>query len=285
MRRAETRVRRSRSAIAAFALLTLLACSGGGGPSGPSEPAAGPVPPPPPPVPEGGETPVFGFDVVATFPHDVGAWTQGLAYEGGVLLESTGQRGRSGLRRVDLASGEVLQRVDLDDRFFGEGMAPLGDRIAMLTFASEKGFVFDRATFAVLDSFFYDHEGWGMTTDGEVWIVSDGTPTLRFWDPETFTVIRSVEVTDQGDPVERLNELEWIAGEVFANVWPSDRVARIDPTTGRVLAWIDLAGLLPPGQRAAADVLNGIAWDPGERRLFVTGKEWPTLFQIRLVEP
>lgn len=124
-----------------------------------------------------------------------------------------------------------------------------------------------------------------MTTDGDVWIVSDGTPTLRFWDPETFTVIRSVDVTDQGDPVERLNELEWIAGEVFANVWPSDRVARIDPATGRVLAWIDLAGLLPPVQRATADVLNGIAWDPVEGRLFVTGKEWPTLFQIRLVEP
>lgn len=285
MRRSETRARRSRSAIAAFALLALLACSGGNGPSGPSEPAAGPAPPPSPPAPEGGGTPVSGFEVVAAFPHDVGAWTQGLAYEDGLLLESTGQRGRSGLRRVDLTTGEVLQRVDLDVRFFGEGMAALGDRIAMLTFTSRKGFVFDRQTFAVLDSFAYSHEGWGMTTDGDVWIVSDGTPTLRFWDPETFTEIRRVTVTDEGEPVERLNELEWIAGEVFANVWPSDRVARIDPATGRVLAWIDLAGILPPEQRAVADVLNGIAWDPVEGRLFVTGKEWPSLFQIRLVEP
>lgn len=281
MSRPGTRRRSARAWLAPIALagILALACSGSGG--GPFAPPSQPSSPPP----AGDETPVFTFEVVATFPHDPEAFTQGLVFEDGLLLESTGLRGESTLRRVDLETGEVRRIVELDPLLFGEGIAALGDRIAMLTFTSRLGLVFDRRTFAVVDSFEYPHQGWGITTDGEVWIVSDGTSTLRFWDAETFTEIRRVEVTDGEDAIGSLNELEWVDGEVFANVWMTDRIARIDPATGDVTGWIDLTGLLPPEDRPGTDVLNGIAWDPGARRLFVTGKLWPTLFEIRLVEP
>lgn len=273
MRAAESRRRSIRALSASIALAGLLACAGRGG---------GPQSAPPSPD---GETPVYGYEVVATFPHDPTAFTQGLVFDRGQLLESTGRRGASTLRRVDLQTGEVRRLVALDPRLFGEGIAALDDRVAMLTLDSGRGYVFDRESFAVLDSFAYPHDGWGITTDGESWIVSDGTATLRFWDRGTFAEVRRVTVTDGDERIDSLNELEWVDGEVFANVWRSDRVARIDPSTGEVTGWVDLGGLLPAEEREEADVLNGIAWDPDGRRLFVTGKLWPALFEIRLIEP
>jgi glutamine cyclotransferase len=224
--------------------------------------------------------PVDGYTVVRSFPHDPQAFTQGLVYLDGVLYESTGLNGQSSIRRVRLETGEVLQIHRLDSRYFGEGMAVWRDNIVQLTYTTQIGFVYDRATFKPLRTFTYTGEGWGLTHDGKRLIMTDGTSYLRFLDPETMKETGRVRVTDGGAPVEQLNELEFIKGEVFANVWGSHRIARIDPATGRVNRWIDLGGLLDPRLAKGADVLNGIAYDAGKDRLFVTGKLWPRLFEI-----
>ena len=229
-------------------------------------------------------TPAFGFEVVQRWPHDPAAFTQGLVYRDGALYESTGQYGESSLRKVELETGAVVRRHELADPYFGEGLALLKGRLFQLTWRSQVGFIYDAATFQPVGQFHYSGEGWGLTEDGTSLILSDGTSTLRFLDPVSFEVRRTVKVTDDGKEVIRLNELEYVNGEVFANVWMSDRIARIDPTTGRVTGWIDLTGLLPPEERSGReDVLNGIAYDAANDRLFVTGKYWPRLFQIRLV--
>jgi glutamine cyclotransferase len=228
--------------------------------------------------------PVYTHTVVHAYPHDPDAFTQGLIFETGVLYEGTGLWGRSSLRKVDLETGSVLQIYELPDQYFGEGVTVYGDRIVQLTWRSHVGFVYDKDSFTLLQTFDYPTEGWGITHDGERLIMSDGTSTLYFLDPETFDTIDQVEVYDNDGPVVRLNELEYVQGEVYANVWQTDRIARIDPHTGRVVGWINLEGLLSQEDLSQpVDVLNGIAYDVGSDRLFVTGKLWPKLFEIELI--
>ncbi|MEY4939121.1 MAG: hypothetical protein RIQ93_856 [Verrucomicrobiota bacterium] len=227
--------------------------------------------------------PRYTYEVVKVWPHDPHAFTQGLVFHDGRLLESTGLNGQSSLRRVDLATGQVLQQVKLAPSYFAEGMTVLHGKIFQLTWQSQKGFVYDLATFALEKEFTYTGEGWGLTTDGKSLILSDGTHQLRFIDPVTFQVTRAVAVLHEGRPLKMLNELEYIKGEVFANIWQSQSVARIDPATGRVLGLIDFLNLLPANERRPdTDVLNGIAYDAATDRLFVTGKNWPKLFEVRL---
>ena len=229
--------------------------------------------------------PVHGFKVVRSYPHDRQAFTQGLEFVDGVLYESTGMNGRSGIRKVNLATGEVLQVQPLDAAYFGEGITVWKNRIVQLTWQSGIGFVYDRQTLQQQRSFPYTGEGWGLTHDGTRLIMSDGSDsgTLRLLDPETLRQVGTLAVKDGGRPVARLNELEYVKGEIFANVWQSERVAVISPSTGRVTAWIDLQGLLDPRERAGVDVLNGIAYDAKGDRLFVTGKLWPRVFEIQVV--
>jgi glutaminyl-peptide cyclotransferase len=226
---------------------------------------------------------LYTYRVIQAYPHDPAAFTQGLVLDRGVLFESTGLYGRSSLRRVDLQTGVVIQQHDLAPEYFGEGITTMGDRIIQLTWRERTGFVYDRETLAPEREFSYETEGWGLTDDGTRLIMSDGTAWLHFLDASTFSPLSSVPVTWRGEPVDRLNELEFIEGHVFANVWLTNRIAVIDPGDGRVVAWIDLSGLLPPEDRPGADVLNGIAFDPGSGRLLVTGKLWPWLFEIELV--
>jgi glutamine cyclotransferase len=231
-------------------------------------------------------TPIYSYEVVNVFPHDRVAFTQGLVFEDGLLYEGTGLRGASTLRKVELETGLVQQRYDLPEQYFGEGIAVYEDRIVQLTWQSNTGFVYDKDSFSLLGTFSYPTEGWGLTYDGERLIMSDGTSTLHFLDPYTFEEIRQVRVHDENGPLERLNELEYVDGQVLANVWTTDLVTRIDPQSGRVTAWIDLSGLLEPeDQEPHVDVLNGIAYDAEGERLFVTGKWWPKLFEIVLVPP
>lgn len=226
----------------------------------------------------------YGYKIVQTFPHDPGAFTQGLVYyKDNILYEGTGMWGESSLRKVDLLTGQVLQIHRLPHEIFGEGITIWGDKIIQLTWQHRKGFVYDRETFTLLGEFSYPTEGWGITHDGRRLIMSDGSATLFFWDPETFQEIGRIEVYDDKGPVVRLNELEYIHGLIYANVWQTDRIAIIQPETGRVVGWLDLTGLLKPEDRhARVDVLNGIAYDAQGDRLFVTGKYWPKLFQIQL---
>ena len=229
-------------------------------------------------------TPVYGYSVVRSYPHDRHAFTQGLVYHEGVLYESTGLHGRSSIRRVALETGEVLQIRKLDARYFGEGIAIWRDSLVQLTWQSGIGFVYGLKTFEPRRTFTYTGEGWGLTHDGTRIIMSDGsaTGTLRFLDPQTLRETGRMTVRDGATPVEGLNELEFVKGEIYANVFGSDRIARISPKTGRVTGWIDLRGLLDPREAAGVDVLNGIAYDAAGDRLFVTGKLWPRLFEIRL---
>jgi len=244
-------------------------------------PLTSPLQPPPAVLSE----PLYTYRVVQAYPHDPGAFTQGLVYHEGLLYEGTGLRGRSSLRRVDLETGEVTQLHPLEDDFFGEGIAILGDRLYQLTWQSGTGFVYDWQTFEPLGSWAYDTEGWGLTHDGTLLIMSDGTPTLFYLDPETLAVVRRLEVRSAHGPVARLNELEYVKGQVYANVWQTDLIARIDPRSGMVVGWIDLSGLLTAADRVQqVDVLNGIAYDAENDRLFVTGKLWPKLFEIEVVE-
>ena len=228
-------------------------------------------------------TPVYGYRVVHSYPHDSQAFTQGLVYEAGELYEGTGIREQSTLRRVALESGVVRQQRALPGQYFGEGITLFGDRIIQLTWQSHVGFVYDKASFRLIQHFSYSTEGWGLTHDGSRLIMSDGTANLYILEPETFTEIDRIEVRDEQGPVTRLNELEYVRGDIYANVWQTDRIARIDLLTGRVTAWIDLAGLLPAAdRRQRVDVLNGIAYDAKHDRLFVTGKWWPRLFEIKI---
>lgn len=231
-----------------------------------------------------GATPRYTYEVVKIFPHDPSAFTQGLLFDEGILYESTGLNGYSSIRRVDLESGKVLALVPLPETFFGEGIAIVDQKLYQLTWQEQTGFIYDKETFALQQQFSYPTQGWGITFDGNRLIMSDGTPRLYFWDPETVTQVGAIDVYDENGPVAALNELEYINGEIFANIWQTDQIARIDPITGAVTGWIDLTGLLPPEDRTpAADVLNGIAYLPEGNRLFVTGKRWPKLFEIRLL--
>lgn len=229
--------------------------------------------------------PRYGYEIVATWPHDPAAFTQGLEFVDGVMLESTG-RENSGVRRVRLEDGVVTHRRELEDRYFGEGLTVVGDRVLSLTWTHGVGFIWDLDDLEPRGTFTYAGEGWGLTHDDRRLILSDGEARLRFLDPETLTETGSVPVTFMGRPLGRLNELEFIEGEVFANVWQTNFIVRINPDTGVVIGVIDLTGLLTdPVANPDDDVLNGIAWDPVNRRLFVTGKHWPKLFEIRLTGP
>jgi glutaminyl-peptide cyclotransferase len=232
---------------------------------------------------------MYGYRIVRSYPHDTAAFTQGLIYHDGLLYESTGLHGRSSLRKVHLKSGKVLARRDLSAKYFGEGIARYGDRIMQLTYRTGIGFIYDMDLRQV-GSFRYPTQGWGLTCDGARLILSDGTPTLRWLDPATLRILKEVTVTSRGRPVPYLNELEMVKGEIFANIWQTDFIARISPKTGEVTGWIDLRGLssemgtdLKSVPISEIDVLNGIAYDEQEDRLFVTGKFWPKLFEIKLI--
>lgn len=230
--------------------------------------------------------PVYSYSIVNTYPHDRDAFTQGLVFEDGVLYEGTGLLGQSTLRSVELETGDILQILELSAEFFGEGITVYGDRIIQLTWQSNVGFVYDKNSFELLQEFNYSTEGWGITHDGERLIMSDGTSELHFLDPQTFEEIGQLAVFDDDGPVTRLNELEYIQGEIYANVWQTDQIARIASETGRVVGWVDLEGLLTAEDRSEpVDVLNGIAYDADTDRLFVTGKLWPKLFEIELIPP
>lgn len=231
----------------------------------------------------GGPVPTYGYQVVRSYPHDRAAFTQGLYVRDGFFYEGTGQLGQSGIRKVKIETGEVLQTRPLADHYFGEGIVEWQGSILQLTWQHGIGFVYDAQTFEPKRTFTYKGEGWGITHDGTRLIMSDGTPQLRFLDPSTLKETGRITVRDPHGPVEKLNELEFVQGEIFANVWSTNRIARISPSDGRVTGWIDLTGLLPPSERANADVLNGIAYDAAADRLFVTGKWWPRVFEIKLV--
>jgi glutamine cyclotransferase len=228
---------------------------------------------------------VQGYEVVRSYPHDPSAFTQGLAWHDGSLYEGTGGRGASVLRRVELDSGTALQEIALPDSMFGEGIAIVDDRIYQLTWQSRVGFVYDRSSFELLRKFQQVATGWGLTYDGEHLIQSDGTSRLYFLDPESMEKVREVVVHSTTGPVDKINELEFIGGELYANVWHADEILRISPLDGSIVGRIDMSGLFPPGPRRHPEaVLNGIAYDATTGRIFVTGKLWPNLFEIRFVE-
>ncbi|GMV99857.1 MAG: hypothetical protein AMXMBFR84_09960 [Candidatus Hydrogenedentota bacterium] len=228
-------------------------------------------------------TPILAYEIVKTYPHDRGAFTQGLDYVDGFFYEGTGIYGHSTLRKVDPATGTSTQRINLPSHHFGEGIVVAGDRIIQLTWQTEAGFVYDKDSFALENTFSYKHEGWGITFDGTHLIVSDGSWRLRFWDPQTFEETAVIEVKDGNRPIQNLNELEYVNGSVFANVWKTDAICRIDPKTGQVTGWIDLKGILTQDDLAQpVDVLNGIAYNDSADTFFITGKLWPKVFEIRL---
>ena len=228
-------------------------------------------------------TPVYGYKIVNTYPHDRNAFTQGLVFDEGFLYEGTGICGESTLRNVQLETGKVLKSYPLPAKFFGEGITLFEDKLIQLTWQSRLGFVYDKDSFLLLREFEYPTEGWGITHDGKHLIMSDGTATLYFLNPDTFEEIKRIEVRDRGVPITNLNELEYIGGEIYANVWLTNRIAMVSPETGQVIGWIDLEGLLSEEDRSQpVDVLNGIAYDAKHDRLFVTGKYWPKLFEIEL---
>jgi glutamine cyclotransferase len=227
--------------------------------------------------------PVQGFKVVATFPHDPAAFTQGLVFADGEFFESTGLNGESTLRRVEITTGKTLQRIDVPQEFFAEGLALVGDELLQLTWQHRRGFVYDRKTFTQKRTFPYRTEGWGIAYDGSSQLVmSDGSDRLTFLDPKTLAPGKIIRVQDAGRAITNLNELEWVEGEIWANVWMTDRIARISPNTGEVNAWIDFTPLWPVADRPrpGEQVLNGIAYDKATRRIFITGKKWPRLYQV-----
>jgi glutamine cyclotransferase len=227
----------------------------------------------------------YSCEVVHTYPHDMRAFTEGLFYLDGFLYESTGLEFQSSVRKVRVETGEIVQRHDLPQQYFGEGIVNWKDRLIQLTYRTEVGFVYDLAIFGVKSEFKYPGEGWALTQDGKRIIMSDGTAELRFWDPETLKETGRITVTDEGQPVKNVNELEFIKGEIWANIWQTERIARIDPANGKITGWIDCAGLLSQEDRrkVQVDVMNGIAYDAAQDRVFVTGKYWPKLFEIRVV--
>jgi glutaminyl-peptide cyclotransferase len=228
--------------------------------------------------------PLDGYEIVRVYPHDPKAFTQGLQYVDGALYEGTGQIGQSSIRKVELATGKVLQHRDVPAPHFGEGITVWKNDLIELTWQTHVAFVYDRATFQPKKQFAYAGEGWGLTQDATGLIMSDGSDELRILDPATFAEKRRIKVTAAGAPLRNLNELEYVKGEIFANVWQTDYVARVAPDSGKVSAYIDLRGLLTPAERRNTDVLNGIAYDAEHDRLFVTGKWWPKLFEIKLVK-
>ncbi len=228
--------------------------------------------------------PEYTYRIIRTFPHDPAAFTQGLAYHDGFLYEGTGLKGRSSLRKVQLETGQVVQKVDLPPEFFGEGITLYKNEIVQLTWQSQTGFVYDLSDFRLLRRFSYPGEGWGLTKSANELFMSDGTSEIRILDGDTLTEKKRIKVRDGSALVDQLNELEYVNGEIFANIWQTDRIARISPRTGKVLGWIDLSGLLSPVYRLESGaVLNGIAYDPVKKRLFVTGKLWPSIFEIELI--
>ncbi|MGB7285022.1 MAG: glutaminyl-peptide cyclotransferase [Candidatus Acidiferrum sp.] len=228
--------------------------------------------------------PVLSVTVVKTFPHDPKAFTQGLEYYDGFLYESTGLQGNSSLRKVAIDTGKVLRSVLLSTRYFGEGLTIFHGKIYQLTWLSKTGFIYGLLSFRKTGEFHYESEGWGLTHDDQSLILSDGSNQLQFIDPATFQVQRRLEVYAGREAVANLNELEYINGQIYANVWHSTRIARIDPRTGQVLAWLDLQKISAEEQHGPEEVLNGIAYDRAGQRLFVTGKDWPNLFQIKIEE-
>jgi glutamine cyclotransferase len=231
-----------------------------------------------------GQIPTYGYRIVKGYPHDPNSFTQGLVFVDGFLFEGTGLRGRSSLRKVDLATGTILQYRSLPARFFGEGVTVYQNKVIQLTWRGNVGFVYDKDTFRLIEKFHYTTEGWGITHDGEYLIMSDGTSTLYFLHPKSYKKMGLIEVHDRNGPVSNLNELEYVQGLIFANVWQTDKIAQISPATGEVVGWIDLRGLLRPEDRIQrVDVLNGIAYDQVNDRLFVTGKLWPELYEIKLI--
>jgi len=228
---------------------------------------------------------VYGYEVVNTYPHDVNAFTQGIVFDGDKLYESTGIKGHSTLREVDLETGKIIRSHSIPNKYFGEGIAVTGNKIVQLTWNSRKGFVYDKRTFELKDTFEYPTEGWGLTYDGRNLIMSDGSSKLYFLSPDSYEIVGEMEVYDESGPVKRLNELEFVKGEIYANVWGTDRIARIDSKTGRVTGWIEMSGLLSKEDRRKrkVDVLNGIAYRADSDRLFVTGKLWPKIFEVKLV--
>jgi glutamine cyclotransferase len=237
------------------------------------------------PSTEAGAIPEYGYQIVHVYPHDPTAFTEGLFYLNGFLYEGTGLDGESDIRKVKLETGEVVQKHAIPPEYFGEGIIAWKDKLIEMTYRAQKGWIYDLNTFEQKGEFHYPGEGWALTTDGKRIIMDDGTPQLRFWDPETLAETGRMTVTADGQPVSNLNELEWVKGEIYANIWQTDKIARIDPKTGKVVGWIDLTGILPPQDRNEnTDVLNGIAYDAKGDRLFVTGKKWPKLFEIKLVK-
>jgi glutaminyl-peptide cyclotransferase len=229
--------------------------------------------------------PLYGVEVVHTYPHDPTAFTEGLFYLNGYLYESTGLEQHSSIRKVRVETGEVLQKVDIPAQYFGEGIVNWEDRLVSLTWKSQVGFVFDLATLKVQKQFHYQGEGWALTQDGHQLIMSDGSPELRFLNPKTLLETKRIQVTLEGRPIPNVNELEWVKGEIYANVWETNSIVRIDPKDGHIVGVINLTGLLSPSDQVTGpdSVLNGIAYDSKGDRLFVTGKNWPKLFEIRLV--
>ena len=232
-----------------------------------------------------GGIPVYHYKVVHTYPHDTGAFTEGLFYEDGYFYESTGEVGTSVVRKVRLDTGEVEQQVDTPAGYFGEGIIDTGTKLVQLTWREGVAFVYDKATLHLVGGFRYPGEGWALTRDATHIYMSDGTPTIRILDPASFERTGSINVTADGVPLQQINEVEWVKGQIYANVWQTDRIARIDPKTGHVVGWIDLKGLMDTSRLGdlSNDVLNGIAYDAAHDRLFVTGKHWPSVFEIRIV--
>lgn len=228
--------------------------------------------------------PVSTYQVVNIYPHDSQAFTQGLIYADDCLYESTGLNGHSSLRKIDLVTGHVLQQKLVPSQYFAEGLTNWGDTLIQLTWKSHVGFVYDRSSFDLLSTFYYDGEGWGLAQDGKHLIISDGSAIIRFIDPSTWCEVRCITVMEHGNAITQLNELELVRGEIYANVWHTDYIVRISPATGQVLGWIDLSGLRPLALQANHDaVLNGIAYDEARNRLFVTGKLWPSIFEITCI--
>ena len=230
--------------------------------------------------------PVYGVQVVHAFPHDINAFTEGLFYLNGYLYESTGLDGHSSVRKVKLETGQVVQRATLPADMFGEGIAPWNGRLVGLTWKGQVGYVLDLDSFDTQGQFGYPGEGWGLTHDDTEMVMSDGTSEIRFLNPTTLVESHRIHVSAQGKPVDQLNELEWVDGEIYANIWQTDRIARIDPKTGDVVGWIDCKGLLPKKDFIPehTDVLNGIAYDAATKRLFLTGKFWPKVFEVKLLK-
>lgn len=276
----------SAGTLALLLFLTLPACGGDGGaantftqatPSNSSSPATTQK------VTKSEEVPVYTYEIVESYSHDTKAYTQGLVFYDGMLYESTGQYGESSLRKVELKKGKVKKKIGVPGQYFAEGMTILNGKIYQLTWQQNKGFIYDLKDFKLEGEFAYDGEGWGLTTDGQSLILSDGTDRLRFIDPATFRVVKTLSILNEQQPLTDINELEYIHGEIYANVWKMDKIARIDPRTGHLIAWIDLSGLRPEETLSNGEnVLNGIAYDSATDRLYVTGKRWPKLFEIRL---